>query len=87
MAASEPLGDNCFDELIRQLRAEGHADPAARLHALLKEVAWTTSSELWGELGLEILAFERSGAAASPDLRRRIDTCMRSVRRVWPDIK
>jgi len=37
-------GYECFDELIRQLRAEGHIEPADKLYMLLHEVAWTTGS-------------------------------------------
>ena len=37
-------GYECFDELIRQFRAEGHIEPADKLYMLLHEVAWTTGS-------------------------------------------
>jgi hypothetical protein len=87
MTSNAQTGYECFDELIRQLRVEGHVQPAARLHELLHETAWTTTSELMGELGLAILAFKRSGPSVSSDLRRLLDSCMRLVRRVWPGIK
>jgi hypothetical protein len=81
MNSSKRTGYDCFDELIRKLRAEGHPQPAARLHALLHETAWTTSSELLGELGLAILAFERSSPAVSSELQALLDACMDLVRR------
>jgi len=87
MDSTPPTGYECFDELICQLRAEGHIEPADRLHTLLHKVAWTTGSELIGELGLAILAFERSTPAVSSDLRRLLDFCSGVVRRRWPDIK
>ncbi len=87
MSSTAQTGYECFDELIRQRRLEGYVQPAARLHTLLHEVAWTTGSELIGELGLAILAFERSGPTVSSDLRRLLDSCMSFVGRVWPDIK
>ena len=76
-----------FDELIRQLRAEGFIEPATKLHRLLHEVAWTSSSELIGELGLALLAFERATPAMGSALRLLVDRCLHSVRKVWPDIE
>ena len=86
MIADTQTGYECFDELTHQLRAEGCEETAGKLHALLHETAWTTSSELLGELGLAILDFERSVSAVSPELKRRIETCMSLVRRAWPQI-
>jgi hypothetical protein len=76
-----------FEELIQQLRVEGHVEAAAKLHRLLHEVAWTSSSELMGELGLSVLAFDRTAPRIGTELRHLVDRCMRSVRQVWPDIK
>jgi hypothetical protein len=76
-----------FDELIQQLRVEGYVEPAARLHTLLHEVAWTTGSELFGEVGLTLLAFERSAPVLGIELQGCFDRCMTLVRRVWPDIQ
>lgn len=87
MNSSERTGYECFDDLIRRLRIEGHTQPAARLQTLLHETAWTTSSELLGELGLTILTFERTHSILSSDLQELFLSCMVLVRRVWPDIK
>lgn len=87
MSSTKQTGYECFDELIRQLRVEGHVQPAARLHTLLHEVAWTSGSELIGELGLTILAFERGRPTISSDLRGHLESCMSFIRRAWPDIK
>ena len=87
MGSDPQTGYECFDELIRRLRAEGHVAPADKLHRLLHEVAWTTGSELIGELGLAILTFQRSMPVVSPDLRRLLDSCSSVVRRQWPNIK
>jgi hypothetical protein len=76
-----------FDELISMLRAEGHDQVAQRLHMLLHEVAWTSSSELMGELGLEIAAFRRSTRNLSPELEKLICRCLDVVKKVWPDIE
>jgi hypothetical protein len=80
-------GYECFDDLIRQLRSEGHGEFADRLEFLLHRVAWTMASELIGELGLALLAFERSKPSVSAALRPHLDLCMRFVRRVWPEIR
>jgi hypothetical protein len=80
-------GYEIFDELIAQLRTEGHYNTAQRLQVLLREVAWTTGSELIGEFGREILAFQSVTQRATPELQRLLRGCMDEVRRVWPDIK
>ena len=86
MSSGSQSDYRCFDELIRRLRVEGYDEPAKRLHALLHEVAWTTGSELLGELGLVISAFERGRPKASPDLRSLLDSCFKVVKEVWPRI-
>ncbi len=76
-----------FDELIVQLRAEGFKETATKLYSLLHETAWTTGSELIGELGLVLAAFEKVKPSISDQLRDRLHTCMTQVRRVWPQMK
>lgn len=78
---------NCFEELIGRLRIEGHNVTANKLDCLLHETAWTTGSELMGELGLEILAFQRSAVGVSAELQRSLNDCMSAVRKVWPGVK
>ena len=76
-----------FRELVFVLRSEGFGVTAARLDTML-QAAWTSSSELLGELGQEILAFQRCGyEPVSPELRRSLDACLSVVRRVWPHIQ
>jgi hypothetical protein len=43
-----------IDALIEDLRASRHEDEAQALYALMHETAWTTGSELLGELGLAL---------------------------------
>jgi hypothetical protein len=76
-----------FDELISMLRGDGHGQAAERLHTLLHETAWTSGSELMGELGLEIVKFQRSHPALSPELQALTRQCMASVKKVWPGIE
>ena len=42
------------DLLIEELRTDGHKADADELHVLMHEMAWTTGSELLGELGLKL---------------------------------
>ena len=87
MTAPADDGFECFRELIRILRVEDFGVTACRLDSLF-HIAWTTSSEFVGELGREILAFQRCGYEPySPELRRSLDTCMSLVRRIGPDIR
>ena len=84
---STPLtGYECFDALIQQLRAEGYVQTAAQLHTVLHDIAWTTGSELMGELGLILLVLARSHPVMTAELRRSLDGCLRAVKHVWPDI-
>ena len=73
------------DALIAALRGSGHADAADTLSSL-KGSAWTTSSEMIGELGLVVLRLKaQSGLPA--DVVTLADRLMREVRKVWPGIK
>jgi hypothetical protein len=83
--AHVPDGYDCFRELIQELRREHFDEVAGKIDLLLNHVAWTTGSELTGELGAAIRDFERAQPAVSPSLRSTLDACMRIVLRVWPD--
>jgi len=87
MSPTSQPGYECFEELILRLRVAAHSATADKLDFILHRVAWTTGSELIGELGSEILAFQRSVADVSVELQRELSDCMTAVRKVWPDIK
>ena len=87
MKSDSEIDYKCFDEVISHLRAEGQDDTADRLHLMLHRTAWTSGSELLGELGLELLKLKRSRDSRSAELNRLIDNCIEMVRRVWPDIE
>ncbi len=76
-------GYDCFRRLIQGLRDEGFEEAAGRLDDLLNHTAWTTSSELIGELGLAIRDFERTRPAITSSLRAIIKECKSVVRSVW----
>jgi hypothetical protein len=77
----------CFDDLIAQLRAAGHVSTADKLHFMLHRVAWTTGSELLGELGAELLRFQQTAQPVSAELDQSLRQSMEIVRKVWPKIR
>lgn len=84
--ASDAISYDCFEELIARLRCDGLSTEAERLHVLLHEVAWTTGSELLGELGQQLKEIEQVGSPKlSGDTGEKIAECFRMVFRVWPD--
>ena len=87
MSPLSQIDYECFEELIRQLRSAGHTSAAQKLDQTLHGVAWTTGSELIGELGAEILVFQRATPEVDAKLQSTLSRCMAMVRRVWPNIK
>ncbi len=75
-----------FDALIACLRRNGLTQEADSLDLLLHKTAWTTGSELMGELGL---AVKKIRLAHLHDLTDTCQNCVRHsmemVKRVWPD--
>ena len=83
--ASKNVSYECFDELAASLRNDGLSDEADRLHVLLHEVAWTTGSELLGELGQELKRIEQEGSPTrSSKSIEKIEECFSMVFRVLP---
>jgi hypothetical protein len=75
-----------FERFIVSLRADGLANHADQLHNLIHKVAWTTGSELVGELGREISKLHRErGEKFSSGTREQMEEALQMVARVWPD--
>jgi len=75
------------DWLAQRLTKAGLSDAAERLSNLLHGVAWTTSSELIGELGQALLAIRRLHSSdLPPDVAEHLDAAIASAREVWPDL-
>jgi hypothetical protein len=87
MTARHQDGERCFEDLITRLRADGHGAMADRFDDLLHRTAWTTGSELLGELGLALRDFRRSRPTMSHPLQQLVRTCARRVGRVWPGLR
>ena len=75
-----------FDRLIVSLRNDGPLKEANLLHHMIHSVAWTTSSELIGELGQTIKKISKeSPLSISETSKKNMLEAMKMVKRVWPD--
>ncbi len=61
------------DGLIEQLSADGFGQEARKLDDLMNHVAWTTSSELLGELSMALQGIKGKHSLA---LNEEIDQCL-----------
>ena len=75
-----------FEALLRQARTDGHAEFADRLDGVMHRTAWTTGTELIGELGLAVRECERSKPTLTPEMRRRLKECRRVVGMAWEGV-
>jgi hypothetical protein len=75
-----------FDELIESLRKEGFEKQAHLLKMMIYTYAWTTGSELLGELGQTLKLFETELSKELPlSCKQKIDAAFEIVKRVWHD--
>ena len=87
MSPTDEPSDNRFDEIVSALRRDGLDAHADGLHSLLHKTAWTTGSELLGELGLKLRAIEHENTGQlSADSRLRIKEANRIIKRTWPGL-
>jgi hypothetical protein len=76
-----------FDKLIESLRNDGLFEEAYQLNDMLHNTAWTSGSELMGELGLLVKKIsEENKRRLSDESRRRIGESLDMVKRVWPGL-
>jgi hypothetical protein len=74
-----------FEQLIASLRNDGLLKEAERVHQTIHEVAWTTGSELLGELGMAIKSMRKeSPPGLSDESKKKMREAMRMVKRAWP---
>ncbi len=77
-----------LDDLISKLRACGYPGKAEELRGIVHETAWTSSSEMLGEIGLCILRIQQGlGRKPPAELNEGLSRCLKVVRKTWPDIK
>lgn len=67
------------DSIGDKLRRSEFAEDAARLHELVHEIAWTTSSEIFGELRLALKKIRKQRAGLPFDLSSDIRYAIRSI--------
>ncbi len=76
-----------FGELIECLRRDGLNEEAEKIRFLMDDVAWTSSSELLGELGKELLRIKKTGMRRlSDESKSKLSASLNVVRKTWPDI-
>ena len=73
-----------IDSLIGRLKRLNLAAPAQELHSILHESAWTTSSELLGELKLALVGIGTRHQGQLPrDVEQDITSCVSIIDEVW----
>jgi len=73
-----------LDDLAQRLRESGVSDSADELHAILHESAWTTSSELLGEIKLSLAEARSKHKTRLPTaILKDIDAFIAFVDEAW----
>ena len=74
-----------FEKLMVSLRNDGLLTESDKLHYMIHKDAWTTGSELIGELGEVIKIIKKENPhSLSDDSKKNIRESMEIVKRVWP---
>jgi len=71
-----------IDAIRDKLKSCGLIGEADRLHTLVHKMAWTTSSELYGELSLALKEIRKERRELSPEIAGEIDRVLKSIDRV-----
>jgi hypothetical protein len=73
-----------LDDLGQRLRESGASDAADQLHTILHESAWTTSSELLGEIKLTLAGVRREKKGNLPSaILKDIDAFIAFIDKAW----
>jgi len=67
------------DAVRDKLRDAGLVEEAGRLHTLVHEMAWTTSSELYGELSSALKRIRSERTELPPEIASEIGRIMKSI--------
>ncbi len=77
-----------LDAVIDRLREYGYAGKAEELRGTVHETAWTSGSEMLGEIGLCLLRIQQSlGREPPAGVSEGLARCLKVVRKTWPEIK
>jgi hypothetical protein len=71
-----------IDAVSDKLRSHGFSGEADRLHKLVHEMAWTTSSELYGELRLGLNEIWKECHNLPPDIAGEVRRLIKSIDRI-----
>jgi len=77
-----------FSDLIDALSKDQLPTPSKKLDFLLRDVAWTTSSEFLGEFGVEMNKIKKAyGDRMSADTKEKYSIVALQINKVWPDMQ
>ena len=68
-----------IDAIRNKLRSHGFIEEADRLHTLVHKMAWTTSSELYGELSLALKEIRKERHDLPSDTAAEIRRLIKSI--------
>jgi hypothetical protein len=68
-----------IDAIRDKLKSRGLIGEANRLHTLVHKMAWTTSSEIYGELSLALKEIQRQRRELLPEIAGEIDRVLKSI--------
>ena len=71
-----------IDEISLQLQKEGFKEEGQKIYSYIHEVAWTTSSELLGELSI-IFKKLKNQNKLPVSLRKDIDISLKTIKAYW----
>jgi len=72
---------------LQELKRLGFGQDTAELERIVGS-AWTSSSEMLGEIGLGLLRLQSRIGSRCPDAtRKELSKYLREVRKVWPAIR
>lgn len=72
-----------IDEVVVSLRSAGHTIVADQIHSLIHEVAWTSSSELFGELRDRFQQALASPIPMPTEIRIDLEDFIFSINKAW----
>ncbi len=72
-----------IDEVVELLRTVGHEKSADKINHLLHKVAWTTSSELFGELRDEFSAIIQSKTELPVEIHNAVKGFIETINTAW----
>jgi hypothetical protein len=72
-----------IDSVVVSLRSEGFAEAADQIDFLLHKVAWTTSSELFGELRARFEQILNSPSTLPSPIRTELNGFIVTINQAW----